>query len=134
MGQRLKRRIGEPAAKRMMMTGGRIGAVEAKELGLVDLVAPAGGLDALVAEFSAPILENSWHTNFAAKRMMRETSGMGVEAGLEYEQAHYTQAMRRIMRRGSHSSGKTGLQQACDSHRTLAPAKFLIALRYERGA
>jgi enoyl-CoA hydratase/carnithine racemase len=89
MGQRLKRRIGEPAAKRLMMTGTRINAVEAKALGLVDLVVVAGGLDARLTSFTTEILANSWHTNFAAKRFMRETSGMSLDAGLAHEQAHY---------------------------------------------
>jgi enoyl-CoA hydratase len=89
MGQRLKRRIGEPAAKRLMMTGERVGAVEAKALGLVDLIAPEGGLEALVDRFSTEILANSWHTNFAAKQMMRETDGMTLQAGLAYEHEHY---------------------------------------------
>jgi enoyl-CoA hydratase len=89
MGQRLRRRVGEPAAKRIMMTGVRIEAVEAKALGLVDVIAPAGGLDTLLEGFAADILANSWHTNFAAKRMMRETDGMGLEAGLAYEHEHY---------------------------------------------
>lgn len=89
MGQRLKRRIGEPAAKRLMMTGARISAAEAKALGLADLTAPAGGLDALVSGFVSEILMNSWHTNFTAKRMMRETEGMGLQAGLGHEAQHY---------------------------------------------
>jgi enoyl-CoA hydratase/carnithine racemase len=89
MGQRLKRRIGEPAAKRLMMTGTRIGAVEAKTLGLVDMVAPAGELDALVESFTNEILMNSWHTNFAAKRMMRETDGMTLRDGLMHEAQNY---------------------------------------------
>jgi enoyl-CoA hydratase len=89
MGQRLQRRIGEPAAKRLMMTGARIGAAEAKALGLADLVAPEGGLDGLLTGFVSEILANSWHTNVAAKRMMRETDGMTLQAGLSYEQQHY---------------------------------------------
>lgn len=89
MGQRLKRRIGEPAAKRLMMTGARIGAVEAKALGLADLIVPVGELDGLVYRFCNEILLNSWHTNFAAKQMMRETDGMTLQAGLEHEQRHY---------------------------------------------
>ncbi len=88
MGQRLQRRIGAPAAKRMMMTSARLDAAEAKALGLVDVGAPSGGLDALVAGFTAEILANSWHTNFAAKRMMRETDGLGLAAGLAYEHEH----------------------------------------------
>jgi enoyl-CoA hydratase/carnithine racemase len=89
MGQRLRRRIGEPAAKRLMMTGARIGAVEAKALGLADLIVPVGELDGLVYRFCNEILLNSWHTNFAAKQMMRETDGMTLQAGLEHEQRHY---------------------------------------------
>lgn len=89
MGQRLKRRIGEPAAKRMMMTAARLNAMEAHKLGLVDVLAPPGQIDDFLAVFTAEILANSWHTNFAAKRMMRETEGMGLAAGLAYEHEHY---------------------------------------------
>ena len=89
MGQRLKRRIGEPAAKRLMMTAARINAQEAKALGLVDLIAPAGQLDAALSGFTTEILANSWHTNFAAKRFMRETSGMSLEVALAYEHERY---------------------------------------------
>jgi enoyl-CoA hydratase/carnithine racemase len=89
MGQRLKRRVGEPAAKLMMMTGAKVNAAEAKALGLVDLLAPAGQLDAWLTAFTGEILANSWHTNFAAKRMMQETDGMSLEAGLAYENEHY---------------------------------------------
>lgn len=89
MGQRLKRRIGEPAAKRLMMTAARINAQEAKALGLVDLIAPAGQLDATLSGFTTEILANSWHTNFAAKCFMRETSGMSLEVALAYEHERY---------------------------------------------
>lgn len=87
MGQRLSRRIGVPAAKRMMMTAGTIGAEEAKGLGLVDVLAK--DLDTAVGELSAAILANSWHTNFATKRFMRETDGMSLAQGLAYEAANY---------------------------------------------
>jgi len=89
MGQRLPRRIGIAAAKRMMMTACEIDAAEAKTLGLVDLLAPAGELDGLVARFAAAVLANSWHTNFAAKRMMRETDGLSLAQGLAHEHRHY---------------------------------------------
>jgi len=87
MSQRLPRRIGVPAAKRMMMTAQTLGAAEAKEIGLVDLLASDDGLDALVSSFSAAILANSWHTNFATKRLMHETDGMPLTAALAH--AHY---------------------------------------------
>lgn len=88
MGQRLSRRIGTPAAKRLMMTARTIAAEEARDLGLVDMLVEAGGLEAATAGLSAEILANSWHTNFAAKRMLRETEGMTLAAALAHE--HYT--------------------------------------------
>jgi enoyl-CoA hydratase len=87
MSQRLPRRIGIPAAKRMMMTGCQVVAGEARDMGLADLLAPNGGLDELVAGFAAAVLANSWHTNFATKRLMRETDGMSLAECLAHE--HY---------------------------------------------
>lgn len=87
MIQRLPRRIGIPAAKRMMMTSRIVAAPEAEALGLVDGVAGEGGLEAVVAELAAAILANSWHTNFATKRLMRDTDGMSLTDALSHE--HY---------------------------------------------
>jgi enoyl-CoA hydratase len=81
MSQRLPRRLGIAAAKRMMMTGRTVEAAEAANIGLVDLLAPAGGLD--------DVLANSWHTNFATKRLMRETDGMSLAEGLAHEHYRY---------------------------------------------
>jgi len=89
MGQRLSRRIGAPAAKRMMMTARILAADEARDIGLVDMLVEAGGLDALVAGLSAEILANSWHTNLHAKRALRETEGMGLAQALTHERATY---------------------------------------------
>jgi enoyl-CoA hydratase/carnithine racemase len=89
MSQRLPRRIGAAQAKRMMMTGRNVSAEEAKTLGLVDQLAPAGELGALVAGLAAEILENSWHTNFSTKRLIRETEGMSLAEGLAHEHFRY---------------------------------------------
>lgn len=89
MTQRLPRRIGYPAAKRMMMTARQVGAAEAQEIGLVDLLAEEGGLDDLVSGLAAEVLANSWHTNFATKRLMRETDGMSLAQGLAHEHYRY---------------------------------------------
>jgi enoyl-CoA hydratase/carnithine racemase len=48
LSQRLPRRVGLSTAKRMMMTGAEVSAAEAKDIGLVDLLAPEGELDPLV--------------------------------------------------------------------------------------
>jgi enoyl-CoA hydratase len=85
MSQRLPRRIGLPAAKRMMMTARVIEAEEAKAIGLVDLLAPAGQLDDVLGGFVAELLANSRFTNFAVKRLLAETDGLSLAAGLAHE-------------------------------------------------
>jgi len=87
--QRLPRRIGTQAAKRMMMTGGTIEAEAADALGLVDILAAEGALDDAVATLTRAILESSWHTNIATKRLLRETDGMSLAEGLAHENFRY---------------------------------------------
>jgi enoyl-CoA hydratase len=89
MSQRLPRRIGAARAKRMMFTARTVEAQEALELGLVDMLAEAGGLDAQVGEFTGAILANSWHTNIETKKLMLATEGMPLAEALAYEQYHY---------------------------------------------
>jgi enoyl-CoA hydratase/carnithine racemase len=89
MSQRLPRRIGLAPAKRMMMTARVVEAPEAKDLGLVDLLAPAGELDEVVAGFVKELVANSWFTNFATKRLLIETEGMSLAQGLAHEHYHY---------------------------------------------
>lgn len=89
MSQRLPRRIGPSAAKRMMMTSRVVEAPEAIELGLVDLLAPPGRLDEVLKAFVAELLANSWFTNFAVKRLLSETDGMSLAEGLAHEHYRY---------------------------------------------
>jgi enoyl-CoA hydratase len=89
MIQRLPRRIGLPAAKRMMLTARTVEAPEAKELGLVDVLAGAGQLDAALDEFTGAILANSAHTNRHTKRILRETDAMPLAQALALEQYTY---------------------------------------------
>lgn len=89
MVQRLPRRIGPAAAKRMMMTARMVEAVEAKDLGLIDLLAPAGQLDDVLKGFTDELLANSWFTNFAVKRLLHETDGMSLAAALAHEHYRY---------------------------------------------
>ncbi len=85
MTQRLPRRIGTVQAKRLMMTGQVITAQEALAIGLVDEVAAESGFDSLVADWAAKLTANSWHTSQHVKRLIRETEGMTLEAGLAHE-------------------------------------------------
>jgi enoyl-CoA hydratase len=89
MSQRLPRRIGAAAAKRMMFTSRTIEAEEALTLGLVDMLAPAGGLGEMLGAFTSQILANSWHTNMETKKLMLATEGMPLSQALAHEQAHY---------------------------------------------
>jgi enoyl-CoA hydratase/carnithine racemase len=89
MTQRLPRRVGYSAAKRLMMTSRTVSADEALEVGLVDQLAREGELDQLVFAWTAELLANSWHTNFATKRLMRETDGMSLAQALAHEHYRY---------------------------------------------
>lgn len=89
MSQRLPRRIGVTAAKRMMMTARVVEAPEAVDLGLVDLLAPSGELAAVVGAFAGELLANSWFTNVETKRLLIETDALSLADGLAYEQAHH---------------------------------------------
>lgn len=89
MIQRLPRRIGEPAAKRMMLTARTIEAEEAHRAGLVDVLAATGALDDAVNDLAGSILANSWHTNLHTKRILRQTEGMPLTEALAHEQATY---------------------------------------------
>ncbi len=89
MGQRLPRRIGTAAAKRMMMTAREVGAQEALALGLLDDLAPTGEIAVSVVNLVKLILANSWHTNFAAKRMMRDGEGLPLEQALAQNRDRY---------------------------------------------
>jgi enoyl-CoA hydratase len=89
ISQRLPRRIGLSAAKRMMMTARVVEAPEAKDLGLVDLLAPQDELDEVLKSFVAELLANSWFTNFAVKRLLIETDGMSLADGLAHEHYRY---------------------------------------------
>ena len=89
MSQRLPRRIGLSAAKRMMMTARVVEAPEAKDLGLVDLLSPPGKLDEVLKSFVEELLANSWFTNFAVKRLLIETDGMSLAEGLAHEHYRY---------------------------------------------
>lgn len=82
MTQRLPRRIGMAQARRMMMTAQVMTASQAMQIGLVDA---CGDLDAILADWLARILANSWHTNVHSKRLLRETEGMPLANGLAHE-------------------------------------------------
>lgn len=87
MTQRLPRRVGQAQAKRMMFTAGVLDADEALRIGLADFCVPDEVLDETLRGLADAVLANSWHTNVATKRLLRETEGMRLTDGLAHE--HY---------------------------------------------
>ncbi|MBL9036495.1 MAG: enoyl-CoA hydratase/isomerase family protein [Rhodospirillaceae bacterium] len=76
---RLPRRVPESLALEMLLTGRRLGAEEARGLGLVNHVTPKGGALAKAREIAADILEASPKSIRAVKQAHRLTRDMGVE-------------------------------------------------------
>jgi enoyl-CoA hydratase/carnithine racemase len=102
----VQRRIGLSATKRMMMTGSELSAIEASEIGFIDLCAPAGELDPLVQDLANEIIANSWHTSFAVKRLIIETDGMSQAEGLAHECSRYPVAPDHAQRMAAFTSSK----------------------------
>ena len=85
MSQRLPRRVGRTKAKEMMLTARTVGAEEAAALELANQVLPAENFIEHVHHFCQEMLSLSWFTLRANKRLMQDTDGMGLDAGLAHE-------------------------------------------------
>jgi enoyl-CoA hydratase/carnithine racemase len=85
MSQRLPRRIGPIKAKRMMFTGAQVTGAEAVELGLANLCVPDSELRAAATALAAQIVQNSWHTLRADKRLVNEGQNYSLAEGLAFE-------------------------------------------------
>ncbi|HUO93960.1 MAG TPA: enoyl-CoA hydratase/isomerase family protein [Rhizomicrobium sp.] len=85
LSQRLPRRIGPARAKEMMFTSKTYSGREAAAMGLANICVPDAELDASVAQFAAAVLANSWRSNRANKKLIADTEGMTLEAGLAHE-------------------------------------------------
>ena len=83
--QRMPRIVGMGQAMRLILSGDRIPAAEAKEIGLVDLVFPHEELRAKTLELAGRIASKSPLTLRVAKESMRASERMGIEEGLLYE-------------------------------------------------
>ena len=83
--QRLARIIGLPRAKDMILTGRKVMAREALELGLVHQIVPNGQLDSAATELARVIASKSRAALMAAKRAINMTQEMPLHNGLEEE-------------------------------------------------
>jgi methylglutaconyl-CoA hydratase len=62
--------VGEKVARDLLLTGRIFGAAEARELGLVNRVVPAGQLMAAARELAAELMLNSPHSLLTTKRLL----------------------------------------------------------------
>ena len=82
MSQRLPRRIGGPKARELMFTCRTVTGAEAADMGLANACFPDQDFDDAVERFAREVLDNSWFSNFANKRLLIETDGLPLSAGL----------------------------------------------------
>lgn len=85
MSQRLPRRVGKVKAAEMMFTARTYNGREAEEMGLCNICFADAEFEASVDAFCADMLTNSWFSLRANKKLLRDTDGMSLEAGLAHE-------------------------------------------------
>ena len=83
--QRLPRLVGLGHAMRLTLTGDMIGAAEAKELGLVDLVVPHEELRGKTLELAGKIAVMSPLTVKVTKEALRASERLPLDEGIVYE-------------------------------------------------
>lgn len=98
LSQRLPRRVGQAKALEMMLTCQPYTGEQAAAMGLANYCVADTELDAKVSELAALILGNSRHSNAENKRLIYDTDGMALGAGLNHElmrNAGFDPAMRK---------------------------------------
>lgn len=98
LSQRLPRRVGQAKALEMMLTCQPYSGEDAAAMGLANHCVAEDALDAKVAELAALMLGNSRHSNAENKRLIYDTDGMALGAGLSHElmrNAGFDPAMRK---------------------------------------
>ena len=86
--------IGVRQARRLMLTGERIGAAEAARIGLVHEVVAADALDAAIATLLDHLRNGGPHALAAAKRLVRDLAGRPIDADLIDDTAQRIAALR----------------------------------------
>jgi enoyl-CoA hydratase/carnithine racemase len=85
LSQRLPRRIGIAKAREMMLTCRVYTGQQAAAMGLVNECVPDDQLDKTVAAMCTDIQQNSSFVHRANKKLLSETDGMPLAAGLSHE-------------------------------------------------
>ena len=90
MSQRLPRRVGLARAKEMMLTGRVVSGTESAAIGLANACVPDAELEATTDDLARTIVENSWHTLRADKRLVNEGQRYTLAEGLAFERSNST--------------------------------------------
>ncbi len=85
MSQRLPRRVGTYKAREMMFTCRTYSGREAAEMGLANMCVADSEFDAELETLVAQIEANSPFSHAANKKLLRETDGLSLAAGLSHE-------------------------------------------------
>ena len=85
MTQRLPRRVGPAKAREMMLTCRTYSGAEAAAMGLANICIPDDVFDKELRALADTILANSWFSHRANKRLLIETDGLPLGAGLAHE-------------------------------------------------
>jgi enoyl-CoA hydratase/carnithine racemase len=85
MSQRLPRRIGGAKAREMMFTCLSLTGADAEAIGLANKCFDDDRFDEAVEQFARTVLQNSWFSHAANKRLLIETDGLPLAAGLAHE-------------------------------------------------
>jgi enoyl-CoA hydratase/carnithine racemase len=85
MSQRLPRRVGVAKAREMMFLCRTYSGAEAQAMGLVNACFAEDAFDAEVTAWARAVLANSWFSHRANKRLLVETDGLPLGAGLAHE-------------------------------------------------
>jgi len=89
--QRLPRLVGEGQAMRLILTGERIDALEADEIGLVDeYYEDLEALDERTSELAVGFAEKSTLALTTAKKAIRASSQLSLDDGIKYEAELFT--------------------------------------------
>jgi enoyl-CoA hydratase/carnithine racemase len=85
LSQRLPRRIGRAKALEMSFSARNYSGRQAEAMGLANFCVPDADLEKAVAEFVKEVLANSWRSSRAIKKLIDETDGLPLKAGLAHE-------------------------------------------------
>ena len=85
MSQRLPRKIGKTKAMEMMLTAKTYSAEEAEHMGLANMRFRDATFEGDVIDFCRSMLENSWFSLRANKKLLHATDGLTLAEGLAHE-------------------------------------------------